>query len=61
MYKEVLDYAAALPKDLLISAVRGGVNGFDFIKDLAAFATYGNQELPDDSVFKFIDEILNNP
>ena len=32
------------------------MNGFDFIKDLAAFATYGNQELPDDSVFKFIDE-----
>ena len=56
LYKEVLDYAAALPKDLLISVVRGGVNGFDFIKDLAAFATYGNQELPDDSVFKFIDE-----
>ena len=56
LYKEVLDYAAALPKDLLISVVRGGVNGSDFIKDLAAFATYGNQELPDDSVFKFIDE-----
>ena len=34
LYKEVLDYAAALPKDLLISVVRGGVNGFDFIKDL---------------------------
>ena len=56
LYNEVLDFAAAIPKDLIISVVRGGMNGFDFINDLAAFAKYGNEEVPDDSVFKFIDE-----
>ena len=56
LYDEVLTFAAALPKDLLISVVRGGVNGFDFLKDLVAFGAYGNEQLPDDSVFKFIDE-----
>ena len=56
LYEEVLTFAAALPKDLLISVVRGGVNGFDFLKDLVAFGAYGNEQLPDDSVFKFIDD-----
>ena len=56
LYDEVLTFAAALPKDLLISVVRGGMNGFDFLKDLVAFGAYGNEQLPDDSVFKFIDE-----
>ena len=31
-------------------------NGFDFINDLVAFAKYGNEQVPDDSVFKFIDD-----
>ena len=56
LYDEVLTFAAALPKDLLISVVRGGMNGFDFLKDLVAFGAYGNEQLPDDSVFKFIDD-----
>ena len=56
LYDEVLTFAAALPKDLLISVVRGGMNGLDFVKDLVAFGAYGNEQLPDDSVFKFIDE-----
>ena len=56
LYNEVLDFAAAIPKDLLISITRGGLNGFDFVKDLVAFGAYGNEQLPDDSVFKFIDE-----
>ena len=56
LYNEVLDFAAAIPKDLIISVVRGGMNGFDFINDLVAFAKYGNEQVPDDSVFKFIDE-----
>ena len=56
LYDEVLTFAAALPKDLLISVVRGGMNGFDFINDLVAFAKYGNEQVPDDSVFKFIDD-----
>ena len=29
LYNEVLTFAKALPKDLLISVVRGGMNGFD--------------------------------
>tara|TARA_Y100000816_G_scaffold283854_1_gene261249 strand:- start:81 stop:1250 length:1170 start_codon:yes stop_codon:yes gene_type:complete len=56
LYNEVLDFVAAIPKDLLISITRGGLNGFDFVKDLVAFTTYGNEQLPDDSVFKFIDD-----
>ena len=56
LYNEVLTFAKALPKDLIISITRGGVNGFDFINDLAAFAKYGNEQVPDDSVFKFIDD-----
>jgi hypothetical protein len=56
LYNEVLTYAKALPKDLIISVVRGGMNGLDFVKDLVAFGAYGNEQLPDDSVFKFIDE-----
>jgi len=56
LYNEVLDFAAAIPKDLLISVVRGGMNGFDFLNDLVAFTTYGNEKVPDDSVFKFIDD-----
>ena len=40
---------------MLISIVRGGMNGFDFVNDLASF-TYGNEQVPDDSVFKFIDD-----
>ena len=56
LYNEVLDFAAAIPKDLLISITRGGLNGFDFVKDLVAFTTYGNEQVPDDSVFKFIDD-----
>ena len=56
LYNEVLTFAKALPKDLIISIVRGGMNGFDFINDLVAFAKYGNEQVPDDSVFKFIDE-----
>ena len=56
LYKEVLTFAKALPKDMLISIVRGGMNGFDFINDLASFAAYGNEQVPDDSVFKFIDD-----
>ena len=56
LYNEVLTFAKALPKDLIISVVRGGMNGFDFINDLAAFAKYGNEKVPDDSVFKFIDD-----
>ena len=32
------------------------MNGFDFINDLASFAAYGNEQVPDDSVFKFIDD-----
>ena len=56
LYDEVLTFAAALPKDLLISVVRGGMNGLDFVKDLVAFGAYGNEQLPDDSVFKFIDD-----
>ena len=56
LYNEVLTYAKALPKDLIISVVRGGMNGFDFINDLVAFAKYGNEQGPDDSVFKFIDD-----
>ena len=55
---EVLGFVGALPKDMLISIVRGGINGFDFIKDIAAAATYGNEQLPEDSIFKFIDEKL---
>ena len=53
LYNEVLDFAAAIPKDLIISVVRGGMNGFDFINDLAAFAKYGNEQVPDDSIFNF--------
>ena len=56
LYNEVLDFAAAIPKDLLISITRGGLNGFDFVKDLVAFTTYRNEQIPDDSVFKFIDD-----
>jgi len=56
LYNEVLDFASAIPKDLLISVVRGGMNGFDFLNDLVAFTTYGNEQVPDESVFKFIDE-----
>ena len=56
LYNEVLTFAKALPKDLIISIVRGGMNGFDFINDLVAFAKYGNEQVPDDSVFKFIDD-----
>ena len=56
LYNEVLTFAKALPKDLLISVVRGGINGFDFLKDLVAFGAYGNEQVPDDSIFKFIDE-----
>ena len=56
LYNEVLTFAKALPKDLIISVVRGGMNGFDFINDLVAFAKYGNEQVPDDSVFKFIDD-----
>jgi hypothetical protein len=56
LYNEVLDFAAAIPKDLLISVVRGGMNGFDFLNDLVAFTKYGNEQVPDDSVFKFINE-----
>ena len=56
LYNEVLTFAKALPKDLIISIVRGGMNGFDFINDLAAFAKYGNEQVPDESVFNFIDE-----
>ena len=58
LYNEVLTFAKALPKDLIISITRGGVNGFDFINDLAAFAKYGNEQVPEDSVFKFIDDRL---
>ena len=53
---EVLGFVGALPKDMVLSIIRGGVNGFDFIKDMAAAATYGNEQLPEDSIFKFIDE-----
>ena len=56
LYKEGLTFAKALPKDMIISIVRGGMNGFDFINDLASFAAYGNEQVPDDSVFKFIDD-----
>ena len=31
-------------KDMVISVLRGGVNGFDFIKDIAAAATYGTSK-----------------
>ena len=58
LYNEVLTFAKALPKDLVISITRGGLNGFDFVKDLVAFGAYGNEQLPDDSVFKFIDESI---
>ena len=30
---EVLGFVGALPKDMVLSIIRGGVNGFDFIKD----------------------------
>ena len=42
-----------------LGIARGGVNGFDFIKDIAAAATYGNTLTPDDSIFKFIEEKVN--
>ena len=60
LYNEVLDFAAAIPKDLLISITRGGLNGFDFVKDLVAFGAYGNEQVPDDSIFKFIDERISD-
>ena len=53
---DVMEYIKAMPKDLLISVLRGGMNGFDFVNDVAAFATYGNRKVPEDSVFKFVDE-----
>jgi hypothetical protein len=53
---DVMDYIKAMPKDLVISVLRGGMNGFDFVNDVAAFATYGNRKVPEESVFKFIDE-----
>jgi len=53
---DVMEYIKAMPKDLLVSVVRGGMNGFDFVNDVAAFATYGNRKVPEDSVFKFVDE-----
>ena len=56
LYNDVLNFAAALPKDLMISITRGAMNGFDFVNDLVAFAKYGNEQVPEDSVFKFIDE-----
>ena len=51
-----MEYIKAMPKDLVVSVVRGGMNGFDFVNDVAAFATYGNRKVPEDSVFKFVDE-----
>ncbi len=53
---DVMEYIKAMPKDLVISVLRGGMNGFDFVNDVAAFATYGDRKVPEDSVFKFIDE-----
>ena len=53
---DVMEYIKAMPKDLVISVVRGGMNGFDFVNDVAAFATYGNRKVPEDSMFKFVDE-----
>ena len=53
---DVMEYIKAMPKDLVVSVVRGGMNGFDFVNDVAAFATYGNRKVPEGSVFKFIDE-----
>ena len=53
---DVMEYIKAMPKDLVVSVVRGGMNGFDFVNDVAAFATYGNRKVPEDSVFKFVDE-----
>ena len=60
LYDDVIDYAASIPKDFLISAVRGGVTGFGFLNDIASFARYGNQEVPEDSIFRFIDEKVEN-
>ena len=56
LFNEVLTFAAALPKDAMISMIRGVTNGFDFMVDLAAAVKYGNEQVPDDSVFKFINE-----
>ena len=40
---DVMEYIKAI-KDLVVSVVRGGMNGFDFVNDVAAFATYGNKK-----------------
>lgn len=56
VYDAAIEYLSYIPKDLMISATRGTMNGFDFLKDIAAFAKYGNEQVPEDSVFNFIDE-----
>ena len=53
---DVMEYIKAMPRDLVVSVTRGGMNGFDFVNDVVSFLTYGNRKVPEDSVFKFIDE-----
>ncbi len=55
---EVLDFVKSMPADFLTSVLRGSVNGFDFIKDIAAAASYGTRQIPEDSVFQTIDNEL---
>ena len=56
LFNDTMSFLAAVPKDFVISVARGGVNGFDFIKDGIEALTYGNTLTPEDSIFKFLEE-----
>ena len=51
---DVMEYIKAMPKDLLVSVLEVA-DGFDFGNDVL-LCYYGNRKVPEDSVFKFVDE-----
>ena len=57
--QDTLTYIKAMPKDLVISVTRGGMNGFDFVNNVAAALTYGGRKVPEDSVFEFISDRID--
>lgn len=53
---EATDVLSQILKEDVIAIARGGVNSAKTLNTIASFLAYGNDPLPEDSMFKFVNE-----
>ena len=53
---DALDFVGDVLKEDLIAITKGGVNAVQALNNMIAFVGYGNNPLPEDSMFRFVNE-----